>query len=229
MAATMENLYLLKDLATKTRRIGDDLPALKTAADWIRDYICQEDTQLGRAVCPFVPPAIDHDVLWLAPERVRGRTQLQMSRVMDSYKDLFLEIAPKEKITRAQASLVVVFPDVSKEDSPKYVDEVQRVLKDSFVEEGLMLGEFHPLNQTPSVYNEAVFPNRSPVPMLAIRHMVITDWHFLLEKDEWIQAWLARFHAGVTARDLVRHLKALIKKLEELEAKKEPLPQPVRS
>ena len=75
MAASMENLYLLKDLATKTKRIGGDLPAVKKAADWIRDYICQEDTRLGKAgpVCPFVPPAIDHDALWLAPERVRGR------------------------------------------------------------------------------------------------------------------------------------------------------------
>ena len=113
-----------------------------------------------------------------------------MSRVMDNYKDLFLKIAPKEQMTRAQASLVVVFPDVSDEEAPGYVDEVQRALKDSFVEEGLMLGEFHALNRTPSVYSETVFPNQSPVPMLAIRHMVITDWRFLLEKDEWIQAWL---------------------------------------
>src|SRR5437870_4000658 len=99
MTAAKENLYLLKDLATKTKRIGDDLPALKQAADWIRDFICQDHpapARKGRPVCPFVPPAIDRDTLWLAPERVRSRSQLEMSEVIDEYRELFVRMVPRD-------------------------------------------------------------------------------------------------------------------------------------
>ena len=48
-----------------------------------------------------------------------------------------------------------------------------------FVRRGLMLGEFHLRNNSPGLRNKNFFPLRTPVPCLALRHMVPTDLAFL--------------------------------------------------
>jgi hypothetical protein len=57
---------------------------------------------------------------------------------------------------------------------------VQQLLKKDFVEKGLMLGEFHASNESPGLRNAEFRPLRSPIPMLAMRHMVDSDLPFLL-------------------------------------------------
>jgi hypothetical protein len=59
--------------------------------------------------------------------------------------------------------------------SPVYIDGIQRPLRDEFVREGLMLGEFHQLSQSKGIHNKEFRPLRSPIPMLTIRHMVSTE------------------------------------------------------
>ena len=76
MPARKENLYVLRDLALpkRTGRLSkEDLQALKTIADWTRDFVAQSHPHLGRGgpVCPFVPPAIENDTLWFAVEHIR--------------------------------------------------------------------------------------------------------------------------------------------------------------
>ena len=44
---------------------------------------------------------------------------------------------------------------------------------------GLMLGEFHMRNNQPGLRNDDFFPLRTPIPCLAVRHMVPTDLAFL--------------------------------------------------
>lgn len=59
-----------------------------------------------------------------------------------------------------------------------------RKLKPSFVQAGLMLGEFHPFNRTPGLRNKDFRPLRSPVPPLAIRHMAESDVDFLTAPND---------------------------------------------
>jgi hypothetical protein len=87
-----------------------------------------------------------------------------------------------------------------------YLDGIQRPLRDEFVREGLMLGEFHPLSQAKGIHNNEFRPLRSPIPMLTIRHMVSTDWLFLSENAEWAQAWFARFHDGENPEEFLGHV-----------------------
>ena len=69
MATQTNNLYLLEDLddASKTRQFAkSDLAALRTVADWIKNFIARPHKDLGRAgpVCPFVPGALERKALW---------------------------------------------------------------------------------------------------------------------------------------------------------------------
>jgi hypothetical protein len=47
-----------------------------------------------------------------------------------------------------------------------------------------MLGEFHPFSPTPGLRNSHFRPLRSPVPLLAIRHIVESDVDFLIAPND---------------------------------------------
>jgi hypothetical protein len=79
--------------------------------------------------------------------------------------------------------ILILFPDVRVEEAVSLIDEVKEELKASFVERGLMLGEFHATNDSPGLRNPAFKPLRSSIPMLAIRRMVSTDYLFLNRAD----------------------------------------------
>ena len=52
-------------------------------------------------------------------------------------------------------------------------------MKESFVEKGLMCGEFHETNNGSGLRNSNFYPLRTPYPCLAIRHMVPGDIAFM--------------------------------------------------
>ena len=88
MSARMEDLYLLRDLALprRTGRLSkEDLQAVKTIADWTRDFVAQPHPQVGRAgsVCPFVPPAIESDTLWFAVEHISHLSEAEAADLMN--------------------------------------------------------------------------------------------------------------------------------------------------
>jgi hypothetical protein len=66
-------------------------------------------------------------------------------------------------------------------------------VKDEFVADGLMVGQFHPVCANPGLWNEDFRPLRSPVPLLAIRQMLVFDLPFLTTSAGHIDAWLGRF------------------------------------
>ena len=45
----------------------------------------------------------------------------------------------------------------------------------------------------PAVVNSNFRPFRSPVPFLFVRHGVISDWKFFLDKKDWLSLWARRF------------------------------------
>ena len=214
MPARKEHLYVWRDLALpkRTGRLSkEDLQALKTIAEWTRDFVAQSHPHLGRGgpVCPFVPPAIEQDTLWFAVEHINHLSAVQAAELMKQYKDLFLNLDPRveEEPDKAdKKTILVIFPDLPADKLGDYLAGIQRPLRDEFVREGLMLGEFHQLSQAQGIHNQEFRPLRSPIPMLTIRHMVSTDWLFLSENAEWAQAWFARFHGGENPEVFLGHV-----------------------
>jgi hypothetical protein len=89
-----------------------------------------------------------------------------------------------------------VLPGIDRTSSAE-IDNLQRSLKDRFVREGLMIGQFHPTCDEPGVWNQSFRPLRSPIPLLAIRTMVVYDMPFLLGSQAHLGAYLARFAPGI--------------------------------
>merc|ERR1712182_75942 len=93
-------------------------------------------------------------------------------------------------------AVILVFPDIPISHANEVIDATQNRLKDLFVKEGLMLGEFHLLNNSAGLRNPDFFPLRTPDPALAIRHMVSSDLPFLKTKKTWIESYLKQFDSA---------------------------------
>jgi hypothetical protein len=108
-----------------------------------------------------------------------------ISAIVTRFRNIFLETEPLSGPDAMNKAFLVVFSSLAANgaDGAAVVDKVQASLKKYFVETGLMLGEFHAANQTPGLRNPDFRPLRSPIPMLAIRHMVESDLPFLIRQS----------------------------------------------
>lgn len=173
---------------------------LKETLDWVREYLGKGHPQLGRSgpVCPFTPEAVTRQALKIRLVRMNDQKRDRVEAALLENKAAFAHLAQSSP-NKMLATIMMVFPDVALEEAPSVIDEVQRKYKPAFVAEGLMLGEFHLLNEGRGLHNPDFRPLRSPYPMLVIRHMVPSDIVFLNRDTDtaevrvhFLQSYLSR-------------------------------------
>ena len=171
-------------LSPETLQIANEIMA------WLTEHLASEKDELKRprgsqVVCPFIKPAIDNDSMYLAfhPE-INGRSLTHLTQTVLSYIDFFKKLSPFAPNERYKKALLLIFPEISAKEAT-ILDLLQAQVKDDYVREGLMIGQFHPNCQEPSIYNRKFLVSVSPYPLVAIRHMALHDILFLGNKKEW--------------------------------------------
>lgn len=183
-------------------QLQQDIPYLVETWNWLRSYLARPHADLGRSgnVCPYIPKALSSNSIRLKVIRSTNLSLQQLSDIVLNYRSAFLELEPKQKDESIYKAIILIFPEVKHEEATLLIDQVQKQLKLSFVELGLMLGEFHMRTETPGLHNPDFRPLRSPIPMLAIRFMVESDLPFMLAADDpdhrikYLEAYLKNFH-----------------------------------
>ncbi len=200
MLATTTNLFLPQDLEDpdRTSWLADgDLNALRSVADWIKTFVASANKDLGRTgpVCPFVPEALERKTLWLAPEHLSGGSVSDVAELMNRYRRILMQAQPTEGDGVNYKSLVVVLTDLSAERAKTYMDDVQiqDLKRLSYVEDGVVIGDFHARNEGTAIRNLNFRPFKAPVPFLLMRHTVLSDWMFFLDNEDWLSSWARRF------------------------------------
>jgi hypothetical protein len=212
MPAETARLFLLEDLeqAATTGELGEgDLDALRATAEWIRTFIVQPNKDLGRAgpVCPFVPRSVEYRTLWLAPERIADRDVSDVVELLTDYRRLLLDRSAREGA--GVEVVVVVFTDLSAERAQDlFGDALQQLAAPAYVEDGIVFGPFYQGNAGTAIYNPSFRPFQSPVPFVFVRHGVVSDWKFFLDKDDWLGHW-ARRYGETGARALAAEVRRL--------------------
>ncbi|WP_344866490.1 DUF6875 domain-containing protein [Amycolatopsis ultiminotia] len=147
----------------------------------MESFVAAPHPDLGRPgdVCPFMRNALRNGRVELRQwDATAGRAELD--RILVSVRE---ELAGDESAEAARRSVVVVPYGIPDDELIGLVQSVQRELKSSFVESGLMLGEFFPGNAAAGLHNSEFHPLASPVPLLGARHMAPTDLAFLAASD----------------------------------------------
>lgn len=149
---------------------------------YLREFLSKPNLLLGRAgpTCPYMPRALKLDTIHIgvAPTGTAA-TAAEMVFFVRGFIPIYEELAPQTGPTATFKALLLLFPHIPIASAPELIDGTQAALKAQFVSRGLMLGEFHLLNNTPALHNSRFFPLRTVCPVLAIRHMVPSDLVFL--------------------------------------------------
>jgi hypothetical protein len=174
----------------EVRALGPDAAdELVSIVDWCENFLGKPSGLVGRSgnVCPFVPEAMMRGSLKFAVVSLTKRgveAVAEIEEMINACREHFLSRESVDGKIDIFGSMVLIFPDVTNEEAPMVIDPSQRELKPSFVREGLMLGEFHAFSPTPGLRNKSFRPLRSPIPLLAIRHMVESDVDFLMAPND---------------------------------------------
>lgn len=159
---------------------------------WLATYVTQPHPDLGRsgAVCPFVAQTHAADSITIGAYRFGHVPDLaQMNHAIEQGIVRFRELAAGS-VHPIILSLIVTFPDLPPE-CWDLVDQAHDVCKSRAVEQGLMLGQFHPNCRAPAAHNADFLVNRAPIPLMVIRHMAPHDDLFLEENPVWLEHYRA--------------------------------------
>lgn len=172
---------------------GTDLPA--HAADlrrWTLEYLCRPHPDLGRPgpVCPYTSHAVAQRFLWAAFIPGSDIHRDRITAIVDDLYDLFPGLPPRSEPDSKLKAVLAVFPDLTEYTD---IEFVQRDQKSRFVKQGLMLGQFYPGCTVAGLHNPDFRALDSPLPLLAVRHMVPTDFPFLNARREWMDYYLKLF------------------------------------
>lgn len=184
---------------------SDAAAALRQVAGWMEEFLNRPHPMLGRSgeVCPWTRRALDIGKLLLAP--IASDDPAEVDAIMLTLLERFVSTEPTRGADAAFRSIVCVFHRLDAENEASFTVAAHTRLKPSFLDRGLMLGEFYAACQKPGLRNPAFRPLRSPVPLLVIRQMVEPDVEFLLDRDEFLRAYL-RAHGGRGSERLLRVL-----------------------
>ncbi|MFD3514387.1 DUF6875 domain-containing protein [Streptomyces sp. NPDC058657] len=175
------------------------LAPLTLVLDWSRDFLVSSHPELGRTgpVCPYTQPSLRKELYHLA---VPSAACDDLPSAVDSLRTRHAKLsAPLSEEDRELLTILLVLPDFDASDSVE-LDELQLKAKDEFVAEGLMIGQFHPVCEEPGLYNEDFRPLRAPLPLLAVRKLLVFDLPFLLGDDLHMDHYLQRFAPSIPAR-----------------------------
>jgi hypothetical protein len=205
----------------------DEVALAQQVLMWARDYLMKENDSLHRpyppqTVCPFVESSVNSNCFYMVfHNEFNGRDASAIIEQVLEYMQPFKMAPPIEENLRVRKALLVVFPKIETA-SLEALDVCHRIIKPKMVEEGLMVGQFHPDCEEQAIHNRQWRTiSRSPVPLLAMRHMSIHDIMFLESNDHWFKAYDMRFGHRFRnqARSLSRHEKHLIGFYERAVAK----------
>ncbi|MFH8371516.1 DUF6875 domain-containing protein [Streptomyces sp. NPDC018031] len=170
-------------------------------SEWLHDYIGQPHPLINRQgpVCPFVPAAVNARALRLEFHYgVTGEDPEELGHLLAGRIRSFARTGtavPPEKTSLE--SLVIALPELREESWPT-LDAAHLALKDTAVGLGAMIGQFHPDCAEPSVRNSGFPVSRSPLPLLAVRHMAVHDILFLHDRPRWFAEFRGRFERNFT-------------------------------
>jgi hypothetical protein len=171
-----------------------DSNSINVISSWAETYLSQPHDLLGRdgPVCPFVKPAIDSGHFWVTVAEVKNLDEKKIHDLVIHYRDWFLKLEPTDGPDSILKTILILLPTVNG-DKTHLIDKIQAKLKSHFVKRGLMLGQFYKSCEEPGLWNSSFFPLQSPIPLLAIREMVPSDFPFLKNDTKHLLYYLKKY------------------------------------
>lgn len=169
---------------------GETTTALQRIARWLENFVSRPNPELGRSgdVCPWTRHAIDIGRLLLVP--MTWNAPAEVDEILLQLLGWFSAMSWSEGADATYRAIIAVFHRLDPTTAAAFIVATHARLKPTFLDRGLMLGEFYATCDKPGLRSRDFRPLRSPIPLLVIRPMVEADIEFLLDRDEFVEAYL---------------------------------------
>ena len=174
-------------------------PALMQVGGWVRDYLMSSHPDLGRSgdVCPFTSQAARLDTIRIGVSH-EAREHVITQIVRDCFRQF--EDIPCPQSMRHFRTVIVGFPNCDSIAGHALLARVHRNLKFHSLRRARMLGVFHSETEAPGLWNADFRPLRSPLPIMAIRQLVLNDAPFVVRHPLLLPTYLTSFPLAGTRR-----------------------------
>ncbi|MET7918223.1 DUF6875 domain-containing protein [Streptomyces avermitilis] len=179
---------------TPTASVVDFESALESVDSWLTEYISASHPEIGRTgpICPFVSPSRKNRTLEIRIRLVGRAPSLELVEEIARSSLREYALTSWQGRNPMLQAMVVVIPDLRSEDTG-LLDQAQARVKDDFVAQGLMVGQFHDNCDVTAARNPRFTVSKAPVPVLAIRAIALHDVFFLSERPHWFQKYREKF------------------------------------
>lgn len=168
--------------------------SLATLIAWVEGYLMQANAALGRsgAVCPFTRQAARLDTVRLAISDLGAEDEAAaFALVRHSFQAL--EAIPAKPGMAHFRTVILGFPACATPAGVAMLKRVQNRHKFYSLARNRMIGLMYAESDAPGLWNPDFRPLQSPLPVLAIRHMVEHDAPFAARHPLLLLPYLARF------------------------------------
>ncbi|OCP37785.1 DUF6875 domain-containing protein [Ensifer sp. LC163] len=207
MPATDGRFFRMKEVRDIANGISQDSDIARLL-DWVESYLMNGHPDLGRtgAVCPFTRQAARIDTVRLAISHARPEDEdTTFALIRGAFTEL--EAIPCKPAMRHFRTVIVGFPDCDSAEGIAMLKRIQRRHRFYSLARARMIGMMHAGSEDRGLWNPEFRPLRSPMPVLAIRHLVENDAPFAALHPALMVAYLARFPIKGTRR-LVNHFRS---------------------
>lgn len=171
-----------------------DTAALRAITGWTRSYLMSDHPDLGRAgnVCPFTAMGARLDTLRFG---VSNAAPIDSDKIYDILKGLFaaFDLIPCPRKMQTYRAIMVGFPNCGGPDGIAALAKAQKSLRLLSFRHARMIGLFHPQADAPGLWNPSFRPLRSPIPVVALRSLVVEDAAFVMRHPLLAPAYLFNF------------------------------------
>jgi hypothetical protein len=165
----------------------------RTIGNWMTSYLMSAHPELGRTgdVCPFAAHASRLETIRIG---VCAAREDEVSLITSVVRACCRELhdIPCPDAMRHFRAIVIGFPNVRNEN-PSSLKVAQSRLRFYALLRGLMIGRFHATSEDPGLWNPSFRPLRSPIPLIAIRHLTKNDAPFVVAHPILIPTFVAKF------------------------------------
>ncbi|MFE1856250.1 DUF6875 domain-containing protein [Streptomyces sp. NPDC059489] len=179
---------------TSTASLVDFALALETVEEWLTEYISASHPEIGRTgpICPFVAPSRKNRTMEIRLRLAGHAPTLELIEEIARSSLREYELTTWQGRNPMLRAMVVALPDLRSEDTG-LLDQAHARVKDAFVAQGLMIGQFHENCAVTAARNPHFAVSKAPLPLFAIRAIALHDVFFLSERPHWFQQYRERF------------------------------------
>jgi hypothetical protein len=149
---------------------------------------------LGREgnVCPFTSMGARMDTLRFgfsdAGSKDKSRIRSQLLEIFAQFEEI-----PHSRKMGIYRAILIAFPNCGDADGIAALAEVQKSLRFLSFRRKRMIGVFHAEANAPGLWNPEFRPLRSPIPVIALRSLVVQDAAFVLRHPLLAPTYLLNF------------------------------------